>query len=319
MWRIIKLFFSYSSSEQKRIIALVIFAIILIVFNKILVNYNSNQIIQDKELVASWKNKSLSLNNSKNDVDSNIVFFNSEVSPRMKVEKKLSPFNFNPNNANEQTYLKLGFTQKEAQMILKFRSKLEKGFEYKEQFGKIYCVDDVRYAQLENFINLPSKADFYAAKNQQANFEPTKSGSNKTSTSISPVEIVELNSADTLELVKIKGIGPYFARSIYKYREKLGGFHHKKQLLEVYRFTDSLLLKIESQISIDNGLVRKININQADDKEMFAHPYFRNGVGNAIFNYRKQHGPYQSISDLYKLHALDKDKIEKIIPYISLE
>lgn len=45
---------------------------------------------------------------------------------------------------------------------------------------------------------------------------------------------IDLNSADTLLLVRVPGIGPSFARRIYKYREILGGYYVVEQLQEVY-------------------------------------------------------------------------------------
>src|SRR5690606_26716306 len=99
---------------------------------------------------------------------------------------------------------------------------------------------------------------------------------------------------------------------------KLGGFYKKEQLLEVYRLTDSIYQGIAPQVMVDETLLRKININKATEQEMFAHPYFRNGIGRAIFNYRNQHGDYKRIEDLNKLHILDEEKISKIKPYIIL-
>lgn len=53
--------------------------------------------------------------------------------------------------------------------------------------------------------------------------------------------VVNLNDADTTTLMLIHGIGPTFASRIVRYRDRLGGFTHKEQLLEVYGFTPELL------------------------------------------------------------------------------
>lgn len=45
---------------------------------------------------------------------------------------------------------------------------------------------------------------------------------------------IDLNSADTLLLTRVPGIGASFARRIYKYRELLGGYYVVEQLQEVY-------------------------------------------------------------------------------------
>ena len=47
-------------------------------------------------------------------------------------------------------------------------------------------------------------------------------------------ESLDLNEADTSELVRVPGIGDTFARRIYRYRQSLGGFYVREQLQEVY-------------------------------------------------------------------------------------
>lgn len=45
---------------------------------------------------------------------------------------------------------------------------------------------------------------------------------------------IDLNCADTLLLTRVPGIGAAFARRIYKYRQRLGGYYVVEQLQEVY-------------------------------------------------------------------------------------
>lgn len=47
-------------------------------------------------------------------------------------------------------------------------------------------------------------------------------------------ETLDLNKADTIELQRLPGVGPAFARRIFRYRERLGGYYTKEQLQEVY-------------------------------------------------------------------------------------
>jgi len=318
MWQVIKLFFSYSASEQRRIVILILFAIILVSLNRIYLNYSSEKFVQDEKLLTYLQTKTSEFNTLSLADDFSEPYIETEVIQAKSKHNKLNPFNFNPNSITHSGWEQLGFSEKEAKMIMNFRSKLKNGFEYKEQLSKVFCINEESYNQLESFIQLPSKTEFFTSKtvNSSSNKEANKTYEKfeKPAT-----VIVEINGADTLELTKIRGIGPSFARGIYKYREKLGGFYEKEQLLEVFRITDSIYQAIAPQIIVDESLLRKININQATEQEMFAHPYFRNGIGKAIFNYRKQHGDYKRMEDLNKLHLLDEAKIRKIKPYITLE
>jgi competence protein ComEA len=68
---------------------------------------------------------------------------------------------------------------------------------------------------------------------------------------VSAKTVVEINTADSLSIVYLKGIGPGFTKRIMKYRAMLGGFHSINQLKEVYGMTDSTFTLLSSQIKLD--------------------------------------------------------------------
>ena len=130
---------------------------------------------------------------------------------------------------------------------------------------------------------------------------------------------VELNSADTTALKKINGIGSYYAKSIIEYRDRLGGFRSVEQLLELKYMREESYEKIKEFLTIDALLIQPIFINDCSLEDLKNHPYITYKQANLIINYRKQHGNYNSIVDLEKLHLLDKTDIEKIEPYLSFD
>ena len=62
--------------------------------------------------------------------------------------------------------------------------------------------------------------------------------------------VVDLNSADTLLLQKVPGIGPAFAARIVKYRLKLGGYYTVLQLQEVYGMDSERFRQIKPYFTI---------------------------------------------------------------------
>ncbi len=131
--------------------------------------------------------------------------------------------------------------------------------------------------------------------------------------------IVDIGTADTSELIKLRGIGPSYARRIYKYRELLGGFSHKEQLLEVWGFTDSLYEAILPNITLsDPASLRKININTTDTSE-FRHPYIRKWIASGIINYHKMHGAFTKTEDVKKTSLVDDELYRKLAPYLKTE
>lgn len=61
---------------------------------------------------------------------------------------------------------------------------------------------------------------------------------------------VELNSADTTELKRLKGIGSVLSARIVKYRKKLGGFTSVEQIRNVYGLSDETYHEILPHIWI---------------------------------------------------------------------
>ena len=109
-----------------------------------------------------------------------------------------------------------------------------------------------------------------------------------------PIAKIQINTADTLALQNLPGIGPYFAKNIISYREKLGGFIETNQLLEVYAFDSARLETIKSHIIIDSIETRKIKINHDDFKTILRHPYIEYEDVKKIINYRESHGMIQN-------------------------
>ena len=131
--------------------------------------------------------------------------------------------------------------------------------------------------------------------------------------------IVNLNEADTLELQDLYGIGPYFARSIVKYRNLLGGYVNKEQLLEVRGMTDDRYQAIAPHIVLDSFNIRKININTADYKTLRRHPYIDSHIAQAIIKMRGAGIRFSKPDDLLKISLIDIETKNRLTPYITFE
>jgi competence protein ComEA len=121
---------------------------------------------------------------------------------------------------------------------------------------------------------------------------------------------IEINTADSSRLKKLRGIGPVLASRIIKYRLLLGGYHSIDQLTEVYGVSDSLFLAVREHLDIDTSLVQKISINGAGEAQLSRHPYIGRYRAKAILAYRKSEGFISGMEELV---------INKIIPAESCE
>lgn len=221
-------------------------------------------------------------------------------------------FNFNPNGLSVDDWVRLGLSPAQARSVKNFESKGGK-FECKEDVKKLFVISAERYSELEPFIVLPEKsmrAD--SIKNSVQN----KSNINYQRSKIP--SIIELNTADTSDLMLINGIGPAFANRILAYRERLGGFHDKDQLTEVFGIDQEKFDAIKSFVKVDSSYIRKININTAMASDFKKLPYISPAVANALVNYRKTHGIFRSILEIKGCALINADLYHRILPYLSI-
>ena len=221
--------------------------------------------------------------------------------PADKNDQKIKLFNFDPNHLPDETWKKLGLSDKQIRIIKKYESKGGK-FYKSEDLKKIYSISEKQYLSLAPYINIPGKKPQFVNRISEKKAEL----------------IIEINTADSLELIKLKGIGPAFVKRIINYRNLLGGFINKNQLLEVYGFDKEKLGLIVAQITLDSSKIMKININTCSLNELKKHPYIKFNIANAIVNYRKKHGNYLNLYDIKNSDIINQEVYLKILPYLIL-
>jgi competence protein ComEA len=229
-------------------------------------------------------------------------------------QRGLTPFAFNPNELDEQGWQRLGFSEKEAATISKYTSKGGK-FQRPEDLKKLYVMTDERYAILEPFIRIENKPNPIGVSVPTDNSESKERIEASRRTSL----LIEINTADTTDLKKLRGIGSFYARKIVEYREKLGGYTGVEQLLEIWKFGEERLASIEDEILIDASFLRKLNANRATKEELKNHPYINHNLATMWVNYRQHHGPFKQPTDLKKLILMSDSLLYKLEPYLTFE
>ncbi|MCA1918057.1 MAG: helix-hairpin-helix domain-containing protein [Flavobacterium piscis] len=218
-----------------------------------------------------------------------------------RYSKTYSRFDFDPNIADKETLLKLGFKYWQADNIIKYRNKGGK-FSIPEDLYKIYGIDSVFVSEIIDYVKIENIALNEITNNDQPQ-----------------TFMIEINSANAEMLQRIKGIGPVYANRIIKYRDRLGGFINIEQLKEIYGINDELFKQLKIHTSINPDLIHKININTADYKTLISHPYIDEKHTKIILNFREFAGKIKSFDELLKQKAIEKEFYEKISPYISVE
>jgi DNA uptake protein ComE-like DNA-binding protein len=298
-------YFIFHKNERNGIIAI----LVLILFFTVLTlsfRFHISQAAPDTAEFQKQLDEFLASAEIKQEEDSSQKFIADEIASPSIPTAQL--FVFNPNTATEEDFVKLGLTKKQATGILNYRNKGGK-FRKKEDFAKMYTISKQEYERLEAFILISEEKqeeNFYADKKI---YEPK----------VKERILVEINTADSLDLIKVKGIKGYTAMKIIDLREKLGGFHSKEQLREVYKIDSARYSEIEPFITVDAFAVKKLNINTTTLDELKNHPYIRYNIGNSIISIREQHGRFNSIEGIRKSHLVTEDVFRKIAPYLTIE
>ena len=130
-------------------------------------------------------------------------------------------------------------------------------------------------------------------------------------------QIIEINQADSLELISIKGIGPFYAKQILKYRNELGGFYSYNQYSEIWGLENLDIEKFKQQTIIDTLYISKINVNTIELEQLKTHPYLNYKQAKMIVNYRIQHGDFKQVKDIQKIRPISQEIFRKIAPYLQ--
>ena len=131
--------------------------------------------------------------------------------------------------------------------------------------------------------------------------------------------LIELNTADSIDLIKLHGIGPVLAKRIINYRNFLGGYCKIEQLLEVYGLKNDTYNTVNKLIRLDTAYIQKMNINTIEFKTLNKHPYITYSNTKSILKYRKLMEGFTSISELLDNHLVDSLTYNKILHYICVE
>lgn len=174
-----------------------------------------------------------------------------EKLPRRPVEN----FRFNPNTVSIEDLQRLGFSEKQAQSIDNYRQKGGR-FRRPADFAKSYVVADSVYDRLAPFIDIPR---------------------------------IDINKADSTELLALPGIGPYFAGKVVSYRNQLGGYSCTEQLMEIYHFDKEKFEGLSDLITCSKPSPYPLWTLPED--ALAKHPHISRSEAHGIVLYRQHNQP----------------------------
>lgn len=218
----------------------------------------------------------------------------------------LRPQPFDPNKVSRDELLAMNVPSYLASNWSKYVASGGKFFK-KADVLKLYGMDSTTYEALEPYLAIEGQE--FARNGPEM---PKAEG---------PAEkrrMIDINVATPEELQKVRGIGPAFSKRIVKYRNALGGFHSRGQLLEVYGLPDSTAEAVWKKFMLDSAACcRKVLVNTVSFDSLRRQPYLSYNQARAIIAFRDQHGPFTDWSDLAEIKIIPDSTIQKLKPYFD--
>jgi DNA uptake protein ComE-like DNA-binding protein len=300
----IKNYFNFNKAERTGIVVVLAIIILVLAFPYFIRVADSNDEQEYLRFTGDIARFEQSLKNAADSAnDARMLDF--QQMDKSLAENKIKPFPFDPNQLPSEQWSKMGLKDWQIRVIKNYLSKGGK-FYKKEDFKRMFCITPSEYAILEPFIAIPEQKKEYAQSKPEIRETKKK-------------VMVDLNTADSLTLLTLYGIGPSYAKRIIKYRNLLGGFYSKMQLLEVYGFDQERLDKIEAYCDIGTAETKKININLVRTDELKKHPYFDYYTAKAIVDQRIILGKYASLQQIKEIPLIHEELFNKIKNYLSIE
>lgn len=210
---------------------------------------------------------------------------------------------FDPNEYTHEDWMYLGLSERQTNVIMRF---LNHKIYTNEALKKIYVLPETVYHLIKDSTVYPAHI-----------FDEKETFVKKKSPSIT--KFLELNTIDSLELISINGIGPFYASQIINYRNKLGGFYKREQLMEIWKMKEETYQILMESLIIDTSTLQKIHLNTVSFEKLKNHPYLSYSQANSIVKMRTQLGRFDSISSIKKSKLINDDTFLRVRPYLSLD
>lgn len=312
MKELLKEYFRYSKSERNGLVVLMIICVVLVILPIVHRQFNHTEEKTD-------------FSHFQQEIDG---FLQSLQEDSLTQEVQL--FQFDPNTASIDDFLRLGLSKKQAFTIANYRKKGGK-FYRKEDFKKIWGITQEDYERLGNHISLKDerRQDF------ERDHEPFEEEL------AADFELFEFdpNTATSEELQRL-GLPKKVVLTLLNFRNKGGGFYKREDLAKIYGLSETDFERLFPYIKIEEKQAApllakldadevptayadvsptKIDINAASP-EVWQQLH---GIGpyysKHICNFRDKLGGFASVEQVAETHGLPDSTFQKVKPFLVLD
>ena len=220
-------------------------------------------------------------------------FRQAQQKPTVKYQK------FDPNRTDLAGWIALGFSEKQAHVIINYRDrKLRGSFKSLEDIQSCFVISPEKFEELKPYIIL-DRENSTSANTPKASFTSktyNNEASPETKTDFSKTDLNQITFRQLQEF----GFDDKSAAMILSYRKKLGGFVTKEQIVDTYDIDRILAQRLIYVAPLDISSVPKYTLAEAPEEWLRNHPYFKYSADKIIY-YRITHPDDRKIWKFLKL------------------
>lgn len=216
--------------------------------------------------------------------------------PKQSVEKY---FSFNPNTSDSSTLRKLGFSVKQIHNLQNYR-KAGGFFRKKEDFNKLYFVNDSIYKVYQSYISIPKKKKVVAVQHD----EPAKKKK-----VVDTLFIFNPNSISKEQWMQL-GVSKKTTAIIQNYIAKGGRFYKKEDVKKIYGLSETDYERLAPYINIPKKKVLKKTIHTHDlntvTQEDLQELKLSKSMARRVVRYREKLGGYAQVAQLMEVYDMNE-------------
>ncbi|MCX8523144.1 helix-hairpin-helix domain-containing protein [Chryseobacterium formosus] len=199
--------------------------------------------------------------------------FNAYSGKSNSFKSKTPQTSFDPNTLDVNGWMALGFSEKQANVIVNYRDRNLKGsFKTLDDIKNCFVISAEKFEELKPYIKLNPSTMTKSSDDKKQEFKQEKTDFSKT----------DMNSITFKQLLEF-GLDEKSAGSMIGFRKKLGGFMTKEQILETYNIDKELVQKLLSIAPLDNSKVERHTLVDAPEEWLKNHPYFKYSADKIIY------------------------------------
>lgn len=204
------------------------------------------------------------------------ILLNLKQKDNHQEKSKIQYVIFDPNSYDIKDWQSIGFSEKQAQVIINYRDKNLKGnFRNIEDIRNCFVISASKFEEIKPYIQLKTEQ----LNNNDNIKEHTNIPSVQVKTDFTKIDLNQI----TFKELKEFGFDDKSAGMLIGFRKKLGGFIKKEQVLETYNIDKNIAEKLISITSLNNSSVVRHTLIEAPEEWLKKHPYFRYSADKITF------------------------------------